>query len=69
MSSSYSNGSNGSITLKSFAQLADVLDLDSLPPGPSDADTSNVATVDEPSSASRSVTVVEASTSSPAPTT
>ena len=66
MSSSYSNGSNGSITLKSFAQLADVLDLDSLPPGPSDADTSNVPTVDEPSSASRSVTLVEASTGLPA---
>ncbi len=33
-----SNGTNGSITLKSFAELANVLDLESLPPGPSDVD-------------------------------
>jgi hypothetical protein len=31
-----SNGTNGSITLKSFAELASVLDLESLPPGPPD---------------------------------
>src|SRR5437899_9395749 len=67
MSSSNSNGSNGSITLKSFAQLADVLDRDSLPPGPSEADAANVASPDEPSLPPQSVTVVEASTSSPAP--
>src|SRR5216683_7530870 len=30
------NGTNGSITLKSFAELANVLDLESLPPGPPD---------------------------------
>ena len=47
---SYSNGSNGSITLKSFAQLANVLDLESLPPGPSDTETSNDVRVDEPTS-------------------
>ena len=67
MSSSNSNGSNGTITLKSFAQLADVLDLDSLPPGPSEAVTANVATIDEPFSAPRSITVVELGTSLPAP--
>jgi len=33
-----SNGTNGSITLKSFAELANVLDLESLPPGLSDVD-------------------------------
>jgi chromosome segregation ATPase len=32
-----SNGTNGSITLKSFSELASVLDLESLPPGPPDA--------------------------------
>ncbi len=37
-SSNHSNGANGTITLKSFAELANVLDLDSLPPGPSDAE-------------------------------
>ena len=67
MSSSNSNGSNGSITLKSFAQLADVLDLDSLPPGPSDADTADIATIDEPSSAPRSGSVVETTANVPAP--
>ena len=35
---SSSNNTNGSITLKSFAELASVLDLSSLPPGPSNAD-------------------------------
>src|SRR5262252_10194505 len=42
-SSNHNNGANGTITLKSFAELASVLDLDSLPPGPvggQDADTS-----------------------------
>jgi hypothetical protein len=37
MSSSSNNG-NGTITLKSFSELASVLDLESLPPGPPDAD-------------------------------
>jgi hypothetical protein len=37
-SSNNGNGTNGSITLKSFAELANVLDLESLPPGPSDVD-------------------------------
>src|SRR5437899_1770313 len=62
-----SNGSNGTITLKSFAQLADVLDLDSLPPGPSEAVTADVAAIDEPFSAPQSITVVELGTSLPAP--
>src|SRR5712691_10444353 len=67
MSSYNSNGSNGTITLKSFAQLADVLDLDSLPPGPSEAVTADVASIDEPFSAPRSITVFELGTSLPAP--
>src|SRR5437899_1591398 len=67
MSSSNSNGSNGSITLKSFAQLADVLDRDSLPPGPSEADAANVASPDEPSLPPQSVLVVETTTNLPAP--
>ena len=33
-----SNGTDGSITLRSFAELANVLDLESLPPGPPDTD-------------------------------
>src|SRR4051812_7887728 len=33
-----SNNGNGTITLKSFSELASVLDLESLPPGPPDAD-------------------------------
>src|SRR4051794_30065794 len=38
MSSSLQNHcSNGTVTLKSFAELASVLDVDSLPPGPADA--------------------------------
>src|SRR5437870_1020909 len=41
-----SNSSNGSITLKSFSELASVIDLDSLPPGPSDADDQTHDTVD-----------------------
>ena len=32
-----SNGASGLITLKSFTELASVLDLDSLPPGPADS--------------------------------
>ena len=37
-STNHSNGANGTITLKSFAELANVLDVESLPPGPPDAD-------------------------------
>ena len=33
-----SNNGNGTITLKSFSELTSVLDLESLPPGPPDAD-------------------------------
>src|SRR5207248_819360 len=38
-----SSTSNGTITLKSFADLAEHLDLDSLPPGPSTADDTNTS--------------------------
>jgi len=41
-----SNGTNGSITLKSFADLANVLDLESLPPGPPDTDDETPSAVD-----------------------
>ena len=41
-----SNGTNGSITLKSFAELATVLDLESLPPGPPDADDETASAID-----------------------
>ena len=41
-----SNGTNGSITLKSFAELASVLDLESLPPGPPDADDETPSAID-----------------------
>ncbi len=41
-----SNGTNGSITLKSFSELAGVLDLESLPPGPPDADDETASTID-----------------------
>jgi len=37
-STNHSNGANGTITLKSFAELASVLDLESLPPGPPEAE-------------------------------
>ena len=40
-----SNGASGLITLKSFSELASVLDLESLPPGPADSDsTADVST-------------------------
>lgn len=37
-SSTHTNGSTGTVTLKSFSELASVLDLESLPPGPPEAD-------------------------------
>jgi hypothetical protein len=43
-----SNGTNGSITLKSFAELASVLDLESLPPGPPDSDDTTASVVEHP---------------------
>src|SRR6266511_4104688 len=43
-SSKNSNGTNGSITLKSFSELANVLDLESLPPGPPDPDDNTAGT-------------------------
>src|SRR6266498_3299783 len=39
-----SNGTNGSITLKSFSELANVFDLESLPPGPPDPDDNTAGT-------------------------
>src|SRR5205823_156340 len=41
-----SNGTNGSITLKSFAELANVLDLESLSPGPPDTDDETTSAID-----------------------
>jgi hypothetical protein len=41
-----SNGTNASITLKSFSELASVLDLESLPPGPPDADDETPSAMD-----------------------
>jgi hypothetical protein len=41
-----SNGTNGSITLKSFSELASVLDLESLPPGPPDTDDETTSAID-----------------------
>jgi hypothetical protein len=41
-----SNSTNGSITLKSFSELATVLDLESLPPGPPDIDDQTPSAVD-----------------------
>jgi len=68
MSSSNSHGSNATITLKSFAQLADVLDLDSLPSGPGDSDLPSAATIDEqPAIAAEPISLDEARTSMPAP--
>ncbi|HEY1297011.1 MAG TPA: hypothetical protein VGJ60_28375 [Chloroflexota bacterium] len=65
MSSSNSNASNGTITLKSFAQLADVLDLDSLPSGPSDSDSPSAGTIDELAIATESISINEARTALP----
>ena len=40
------NRNNGSITLKSFSELAGVLDLESLPPGPPDTDDETPSAID-----------------------
>lgn len=45
-SSNNSNGTNGTITLKGFSELANVLDLESLPPGPPDDGDETQATTD-----------------------
>src|SRR5437764_13720952 len=45
-SSTNGNGTHGSITLKSFSELANVLDLESLPPGPPDTDDKTDARTD-----------------------
>jgi len=42
-----SNNNNGTITLKNFAELASVLELESLPPGPPDADDHTSVQTDE----------------------
>src|SRR5687767_9022430 len=43
---SSSKNSNGTITLKSFSELANALDLESLPPGPPGVDDQIVAAAD-----------------------
>ena len=42
------NGTTGVITLKSFAELGNVPDLESLPPGPPDVDDHAVAATSDP---------------------
>src|SRR5207302_1619040 len=54
-----SNGTNGSIILKSFSELASVLDLDSLPPGPPDAVDETAVTVDNTPADTESSVVAE----------
>ena len=45
--SSSSNGKNGfNHTLKNFSELASVIDVESLPPGPPDADDETPSTID-----------------------
>jgi hypothetical protein len=46
-SNSHSNGATGTITLKSFSELASVLDLESLPPGPQDAGDNTSVQIDD----------------------
>jgi len=65
-SSKNCNGANGSITLKSFSELADVLDLQSLPPGPADSDEA-ASTIHNSQSAPAESIVVEQSDPTPAP--
>ena len=69
MSSSMTgNGTNGSITLKSFSELASVLDLESLPPGPADSDsTADVSTssMAEASAGQSEESTIEAAAATP----
>ena len=65
-SSKNCNGANGSITLKSFSELADVLDLQSLPPGPPDCDDDTSTTRDQSSVLPESI-VIEQPDPTPAP--
>jgi hypothetical protein len=61
-----SNGTNGSITLKSFSELASVLDLESLPPGPPVTDDERAPTADNAPTVPESSVVDEAlSTTTP----
>jgi hypothetical protein len=60
-----SNGTNGSITLKSFAELANVLDLETLPPGPLDADDEVTSAID-PATTQTEPTVAEEPSRAPA---
>src|SRR5437016_847051 len=56
------NGANGLITLKSFSELASVLDLESLPPGPADSDSTTEASTSstvEASAVDRAVSAVD----------
>src|SRR5712692_6617070 len=61
-----SNGTNGSITLKSFSELASVLDLESLPPGPLETDDEHAPTVVNALTVPES-SVVDDALSTPAP--
>jgi len=65
-SSNNSHSTNGSITLKSFSELADVLDLQNLPPGPADSDEA-ASTIQNSQSAPAESIVVEQSDPTPAP--
>src|SRR5712691_8150914 len=55
------NGTNGSITLKSFAELANVLDLESLPPGPPDTEDETPGAIDSTTTATESPVIGEPS--------
>ena len=55
-----SNGTNGSITLKSFSELASVLDLENLPPGPPDPDDETPSAIDSATIQTESTVVEEA---------
>jgi hypothetical protein len=65
-SSKNSECANGTITLKSFSELANVLDLQSLPPGPADSDEA-ASTIHNSQSAPAESIVVEQSDPTPAP--
>ena len=54
-----SNNGNGTITLKSFSELASVLDLESLPPGPPDPHDEAASIVDNTAADSHSDSVDE----------
>ncbi len=65
-SSKNSNGASGSITLKSFSELGDVLDLQSLPSGPPDCDDDTSTARDQSSDLPETI-VIEQPDPTPAP--